>query len=101
MGELEERLNEGPEVGLLPQDSNVASLVSSVEQMEQMDTGNAAPADAIIDLDEQSESTLFGCHCSYNKLLKLIRLNANGEWAKKLESEGKLKVTNLPMPVSP
>ncbi|KZP01965.1 hypothetical protein FIBSPDRAFT_970750, partial [Athelia psychrophila] len=59
MGELEERLNEGPEVGLLPQDSNVASLVSSVEQMEQMDTGNAAPADAIIDLDEQSESTLF------------------------------------------
>ncbi|KZP01912.1 hypothetical protein FIBSPDRAFT_970853 [Athelia psychrophila] len=82
MGELEERLNEGPEVGLLPQDSNVASLVSSVEQMEQMDTGNAAPADAIIDLDEQSESTPF-------------------EWAKKLESEGKLKVTNLPMPVSP
>ncbi|KZP21340.1 hypothetical protein FIBSPDRAFT_931749, partial [Athelia psychrophila] len=44
---------------LLPQNSDAASLVSSAEQMKKMDTGNTASADAIMDLGEHSESTVF------------------------------------------
>lgn len=40
---------------LIPQDSEVASLVSSVKQVEEMDTGNMASADTIVDVGERSE----------------------------------------------
>ncbi|KZP21342.1 hypothetical protein FIBSPDRAFT_891262 [Athelia psychrophila] len=49
MGELEEGVENAP------QDSNVASLVSSVEQLEHMDTENTVSADVIMNLGKHSE----------------------------------------------
>ncbi|KZP17387.1 hypothetical protein FIBSPDRAFT_894311 [Athelia psychrophila] len=44
---------------VLPQDNDVASLASSVEQLEQMDPRNTASADAIMEVGEHSEYVLF------------------------------------------
>lgn len=59
MGELEGP-TEGAENTLVPQNIDVAPLVPSVEQLEQMDTGNTVSADVMMDLGEHSESALFG-----------------------------------------
>ncbi|KZP03752.1 hypothetical protein FIBSPDRAFT_454910 [Athelia psychrophila] len=59
MAKLEEIPTDGVDIVLLPQDSRIASLVSPVEQLEQMDTGHTASPDVIVDLGEYAEYVLF------------------------------------------
>ncbi|KZP16645.1 hypothetical protein FIBSPDRAFT_894918 [Athelia psychrophila] len=87
MGGLEEGPTEGVENTFAPPSINVAPLASSVEQLEQMDTGNTASADAM--MGEHSESALFVCCWSYDKMLKLVQLNANQVFSRNLKSEVK------------
>lgn len=54
---------------VLPQDNDVASLASSVEQLEQMDPRNTASADAIMEVGEHSEYVLFGMSICYSSML--------------------------------
>lgn len=76
-GAFEETIAEGIEMAPSPQDSNVGSLVSPLEQSAQTGAENLASADTIIDSDNLSDFILFGTSIHfYSSALLCLYLNA-------------------------
>ncbi|KZP08061.1 hypothetical protein FIBSPDRAFT_939187 [Athelia psychrophila] len=89
ISELEEGLTEGIEVGILPQGSDVASLVSSFQQLEPTDTGNSASihSESIQQMVELEEGPIEG--------VEIALLSQDSNFASLVSSFQQLEQTDM------